>query len=190
MKKLVLVVIAIFLTTLAIVIFINLYPKDIIFNAQGLKYRLGTEHLESEKLVNVNIEGKLYKNIFGERKFEGTIDIAGEEIPVPLDQRKLTILISDEGAGEILYSYFTYRKDNGATNGSDTYYYGTLVINNDFTKVTILVSDHNQLLKDNSGIGWNSESGQMITAPAGSRIEAISITNEIVEMYLKGLKLK
>ncbi|MGZ9583770.1 hypothetical protein [Paenibacillus marinisediminis] len=63
------------------------------------------------------------------------------------------------------------------------------MINDDFTKVTILVSDQNQL-KDSSGNGWNSESGQMITAPASSRIEAISITIEITEKFLRGLKLK
>lgn len=189
MRKLVLSVITIILTTLAIVMFIYFYPKKVNINAQGIKYRLGTELLESEKLVNVNIEGKLYKNIFGERKFEGTIDIAGEEIPVPLDQRKLNILITNEGWGAINYPYFKYRKEDNATESSHNYQYGSLVINNDFTKVTILVSDQNQL-KDNSGIGWNSERGQMITAPASSRIEAISITNEISEKFLKGLRLK
>lgn len=189
MKKLSFISMIIILTTLAIVIVINLYPKEVKINAQGIKYRLGTEHLESEKLLNVNIEGKLYKSISGERRFKGTIDIVGEEIPVPLDQRKLDIPLTNDGWGAISYPYFVYRKVDGGTDSTGIYHYGSLVINNDFSKVTILVSDRN-LLNDNESVAWSSENGQMITIPASSRLEAISISNEIMEPFLKGLKLK
>ncbi|OPA78703.1 hypothetical protein BVG16_12670 [Paenibacillus selenitireducens] len=189
MKRFTLLVITLVFTILVIVILIIYYPKEININAQGIKYGYGTEIVESEKLVNVQIEGKLYKSITGKRKFEGTIDIEGEELPVPLDQRKLTILISDEGAGVINYPYFTYRKDNGATNGSHTYYYGTLVINRNFTNATIFVGNHSEI-KDNRGTAWNSVSGQVITVPSSSRAEAIHITNELAGNYLRGLKLK
>ncbi|MGF7050650.1 hypothetical protein J2T13_005200 [Paenibacillus sp. DS2015] len=189
MKKLTFISIIIILIALAIVIVINLYPKEVKINAQGIIYRLGTEHLESVKLVNVNIEGKLYKSISGERRFKGTIDIEDEEIPVPLDQRKLEIPITSDGWGAISYPYFVYRSSDGGTESTGIYQYGSLVINNDFSKVTILVSDRNQL-NDNESEVWSAENGQMITVPATSRSEAISISNEIMELFLKGLKLK
>lgn len=189
MKRLILLFTIIILTTLAVVIVANFYPKEVKINAQGIKYRLGTEHDESEKLVNVNIEGKLYKKISGERRFEGTIDIEGEEIPVPKDQRKLNIPITNDGWGAISYPYFTYRKEDNGVASTNIYQYGSLVINNDFSKVTILVSDQNQV-KGNGGISWSEEDGQMITVPASSRAEAIHISNEIMELFLKGLKLK
>ncbi|HEY2492412.1 MAG TPA: hypothetical protein VGI33_05830 [Paenibacillus sp.] len=182
MKKLTFISIIIILTTLAIIIVINLYPKEVKINAQGIKYRLGTEHLESENLVNVNIEGKLYKSISGERRFKGTLDIEGEDIHVPLDQRKLDIPITNDGWGAISYPYFVYRKEDGGTESTGIYQYGSLVINNDFSKVTILVSDRNQL-NDIKSATWSSENGQMITVPATSRLEAISISNEMMNFF-------
>ncbi|GGH19974.1 hypothetical protein [Paenibacillus segetis] len=189
MKKFILVVSILVFIGLALVILINYYPKEVSINAQGIKYRLGTELVESEKLVHVQIEGKLYKSFSGKRRFEGMIDIEGEEIPVPLDQRQLTIPITNEGWGAISYPYFKYRETNGAVESAHIYQYGSIVINNDFTKVTIFVVDQNQLI-DNNGTGWNGESGQMITAPASSRTEAIRISNEIAEKFLRGFQLK
>ncbi|MED5017386.1 hypothetical protein P9847_08695 [Paenibacillus chibensis] len=189
MKKLTITAVLILLTTLIIVVVITFSPKKIHINTQGIKYRLGTEHLKSEEPVNVKIEGKLYKSISGKRRFAGTIDIEGEKIPVPADQRKLNIPITSDGWGAISYPYFVYRKEDGVTVGSHTYQYGSLVINNDFTKVSILVSDQNQI-NDNGGVAWNAENGQMITVPASSRSEAIRISNEIMELFLKGYTLK
>lgn len=58
-KKLTITAVLILLTILVIVIIITFSPKKIHINAQGIKYRLGTEHLKSEEPVNVRIEGKL-----------------------------------------------------------------------------------------------------------------------------------
>ncbi|AOZ94498.1 hypothetical protein [Paenibacillus crassostreae] len=155
MKKIALITILILLITLALVIVINLYPKEINLNAQGVKYRLGIEHKKTEKLVNVNIEGKLYKSISGKRRFTGTIDIEGEEIPVPVDQRKLNIIFTNDGWGVMSYHIFEF-KENGGVAGTDIYQYGSIFINNDFNKVSILVSDQNQL-NGNGGTAWGQK---------------------------------
>lgn len=188
MKRIIIFVITIVLTALALFTIINFYPKEVNINAQGIKYRLGTELVESEKLIQVQIEGKLHKSFNGERKFEGTINIEGEEIPVPLDQRKLTILFADDGWGVITYTLYKF-KYNGAIQSVDHFQYGQLVINNDFTKATIFVDDQSEIV-DGNGSGWNSNNGQMITVPASSRTEAIQLTNEIAEKFLRGLILK
>lgn len=128
MKKLTVIGILIILTTIAIVLVINLYPKEVNIDAQGIKYRLGKEQKGSEQLVAVKIEGKLYKRISGERRFEGTIDIEGEEIPVPPDQRKLDILIGNDGWGAITYPYFTSSKKNDVVDRTNIHPYGSLFI--------------------------------------------------------------
>lgn len=191
MKKIVLSILAIMLAISAIGTYIYFYPKEVKWNAQGIKYRLGTENSASEKLVHVHIEGKLHKKISGkriERRFKGTINIEGEKLPHDLASTPLEIPFTDDGWGSIAYPQFEYSKVNGATIGSSTYWYGSLVINNDFTKVTIFVTDQHS--EDSTGNGWDSTNGQMITAPASSRAEAINITNEIAEKHLRGLKLK
>jgi len=189
MKRIIIIVISIALTAFALITIINFYPNKVKLNAQGIKYRLGTELVESEKLVQVQIEGKLHKSFSGERKFEGIINIEGEEIPVPLDQRRLNILFSDDGWGAIVYPVFKYRQDNGAIESVHHFQYGTIVINNDLTKATIFVTDKSDL-EEGNGSGWNSESGQMITVPAKRRTEGIQISNEVAEKFLSGITLK
>ena len=190
MKKLTVIGIIIFLTITAIVLVINFYPKEVNIDAQGIKYRLGVEHIGSEKLVNVKIEGKLYKRISGERRFKGTIDIEDEEIPVPIDQRKLEIAIASNGWGAINYPYFTSSKKDNVVDGTNIHPYGSLFINSNFSKVTILLSDQNENESDgNIGESWNSENGYMITVPASNRGEAILLSNELMEQFLQGLIL-
>ncbi|MBD7969308.1 hypothetical protein [Paenibacillus gallinarum] len=191
MKKLTVMGILIILTTIAIVLVINLYPKEVNIDEQGIKYRLGKEQKGSEQLVAVKIEGKLYKRISGERRFEGTIDIEGEEIPVPPDLRKLDILIGNDGWGAITYPYFTSSKKNDVVDRTNIHPYGSLFINSDFSKVTILLSDQNGNESDgNIGESWNNENGYMITAPASNRVEAIRLSNDLMEQFLQGLVLK
>lgn len=191
MKKLTVIGILIILTTIAIVLVIHLYPKEVNIDAHGIKYRLGNDQIGSEKLVDVKIEGKLYKRISGERRFKGTIDIEDEEIPVPPDQRKLDILIANDGWGAITYPYFTSSKKNDVVDSTNIHPYGSLFINSDFSKITILLSDQNGDESDgNIGESWNNENGYMITAPANNRVEAIRLSNELMEQFLQGLILK
>ncbi|WP_211750449.1 hypothetical protein [Paenibacillus sp. Marseille-Q4541] len=178
------------LTALSIVLVIKIYPKEVKINEQGIKYKLGDEQGGSEQLVDVNIEGHLYQTITGKRRFEGTIDIEGEEISVPVDQRKLNIPFSDEGWGAIDYPYFLYRKKDNAITDTAIYQYGSLVINRDFSKVSIMVAEQPKQPNGDMRVSWRSEDGQMITVPASSRSEAIRLSNEIMKEFLKGLQLK
>ena len=171
-----------------VLIFLYLYPQDVHFHAQGIKYRLGSEDPREEGLVEVLFEGKLYKSIGGERRFEGHMDISGEDIPVPTGQRKLSIIITRDGWGAVNYPFVKY-KHNGAVESSEIYPYGSLAINKDFSAVTLFVTDQD-LLKDKSGTGWNSENALMITAPASSRIEGNRVTNQIANEFLRGMKLE
>ncbi|MEF3353937.1 hypothetical protein PV403_12165 [Paenibacillus sp. GYB006] len=39
-------------------------------------------------------------------------------------------------------------------------------------------------------LSWNNENGYMITAPASNRVEAIRLSNDLMEQFLQGLVLK
>lgn len=193
MKKLTVFLIILILIAIAVFVGINLSPKDVHISAQGFKYKLGNGNTESGKIVNVNVEGKLHKSLTGKRTFKGTLNIEGEDIPVPADQRQLNMPISQDGWGVISYPYFEYKRASDgspeAVNNTHIYQYGSLFINSDFSKVTILVSDQKE--SDGSGASsWSAEDGQMITAPASSRSEAIRLSNELMKDFLKGFELR
>jgi hypothetical protein len=148
---------------------------------KGLKYQLGSENNHFTKPVTISIDGKLLKSITGIKTFIGTINIEGENIPVPEDQRELEINFQPDGAGHIVYGYF----ENGRPG---TYSYGTLYVNKDFSKVTVATFEKDGV--DRSSGSWTSEDGFMITAPAGNRAEALKISNELMKDYLKSNPLK
>ncbi|MGM0884055.1 MAG: hypothetical protein ACQEXQ_23840 [Bacillota bacterium] len=181
-KKLIFLAIAIIILVLSTYIALILYPKNIQLNAQGIKYRLGEENIGSEKLININIKGKLYMSITGNKNFKGTIDIEGEDIPVPENQRELEINFYKENNGVIVYSYI----ENG---NPKLYQYGSIFTNSDFSKVTMLVTDKVNIDGNEGGV-WKVENGQMISVPAKNRAESISLSNELMNEYLKGYKLK
>lgn len=181
MKKIIIVVaIAIMVITIYIVYF--LYPKNIHVNIQGIKYRLGTENIETEKSIHINIEGKLFRSITGNKTFKGFIDIEGEEINVPQDQRELVIRFYRGNNGVVVYTYI----ENGLPK---IHQYGTMFVNHDFSKVTLLVTDKIYNEGNESG-SWAAENGQMISAPANNRTAALSISNELMKEFLNGYKLK
>lgn len=85
-----------------IIFFITLtYPRNIHFIEQGIKYRLGEENVGTERPTTVEIEGKLYRSLTGNKTFIGTIEIEGEEINVPVNQRKLEVLFFKGNSGVI-----------------------------------------------------------------------------------------
>lgn len=65
----------------------------------------------------------------------------------------------------------------------------TLFVNDDFTKVSIIVpNQYNR--KGNTGGLWSADDGLMITAPASNRVEALNLANDIMKEYLRGYQLE
>ncbi|GAF06611.1 hypothetical protein JCM16418_581 [Paenibacillus pini JCM 16418] len=142
-----------------------------------MKYQLGNNTIE--KVVNIKINGKIYSSINGNKTFKGTIDVEGENLPVPSDQRQLIINLSDKLQGGVI-SYAGY--DQGKPF---TYAYGGIFFNKNFSKATLYVYNKN----DASG-GWNVDDGLMISLPASTRSEALDISNELMRNSLNGYILK
>lgn len=157
------------------------FPKQYTVNLEGVKYQLGTENNHFTEPITIRIDGKLQQSLTGSKTFTGTIDIDDEKIPVPEDQRGLEIKFLDEGGGPMVYGYI----ENGRPG---IYSYGILYTNSNFSKVTITTFQKDEA--DLSNRGWTSENGQMITAPAANRTEALKISNELMQDYLKGNSLK
>lgn len=186
MKKWILILVVfslVFLSGFAVYLF---YPRSVHIDTQGLKYRLGTDDADQEKPVHVNVKGKIYRSIMGERQFIGTVDIEGEEIPVPAEQRKLNIPFARDHGAVLSYPYFEYR-ESGAVAYSEIFSYGILFINKELNQVTIAVLEQDRVKRSGR---WGREDGHMISAPAGSRPEAIRISNPLMERYLSGFELK
>ncbi|MBO0586864.1 hypothetical protein [Sporosarcina sp. E16_8] len=181
MKNKFLVIPLLFAVTLGVILSVKTFPKQYTVNLEGVKYQLGTENNHFTEPITIRIDGKLQQSLTGSKTFKGTIDIDDEKIPVPEDQRGLEIMFQDNGGGPIVYSYF----ENGRPG---TYGYGVLYTNSNFSEVTIATFQKDET--DLSNRGWTSENGQMITAPAANRTEALKISNELMKDYLKGNSLK
>ncbi|MBD7966680.1 hypothetical protein [Paenibacillus gallinarum] len=159
-------------------IMISIYPKTIHLHAQGMKYRLGAEHIGDEKSVAIDMDGTVYTSLTGNKRFVGTITIEGEEIPVPEHQRQIEINLGKDLSGIMLYQY---NEDKGISH----FLYGTIFLNRSFREATFTVMDRD-LEEGNQGGNWSGYDGIMITVPASDRAEALRISNHLMKEYLDG----
>lgn len=179
-----LLILAVIVAAAAAVIYVIwfTYPKKIDLNMKGIKYQLGEENKEMSKPIVVHIEGEVQRSLWGVVNFKGTIDIDGEEIPVPAAHRELNITLGKDLIGGITYAYF----DEGTPR---LYPYADFYSNRDFSKVAIAVykkDDGNDTDPNSTGRGWTGGDGLMIAAPAKDRIDALEVSNELMEDYWKG----
>ncbi|MBD3919892.1 hypothetical protein H8B09_14105 [Paenibacillus sp. PR3] len=164
------------------------YPRTIDLELAGVKYQLGSEGAKlGVEPATVVINGKVHTSLKGERVFKGLIQIVGEQIPVPQDQRTVEIHFVNNGWGLISYPYFIYDK-RGVTIGSDIYQSHSIFANKDFSQVTLLLKTSDQQPDSKDGdpqTVWNSENGMMLSAPASTREEALALSNKLMRGFLK-----
>lgn len=164
------------------------HPRSIDLELAGVKYQLGSEGAKSgTEPATVVIQGKLHTSLKGERVFKGKIQIVGEQIPVPQDQRKVEIHFSKDGWGSISYIYFIF-DERGAIKDSDIYQSHSIFASKDFSRVTLLLntSDQRSDVKDgNTHTVWSSENGMMLSAPASTREEALALSNKLMREFFK-----
>ena len=152
------------------------FPRSIDVTLTGVKYQLSAEGAKAgTEPATVVIQGKLYTSLKGEHTFKGVVSIVGEQIPVPLDQRKLEIHFASEGWGVMAYPYIHYNQ-RGAVEGVDIYNSHILFANKHFSQVTLLLSTPQKV--------WNSDNGYMISAPASTREEALTMSNNLMRKFL------
>jgi hypothetical protein len=180
-KKKILIFILLALTALVLLLIaLRFMPKQYNMTLEGVRYQLGAENMEYEQPAIMHINGTLQKSLTGSRTFKGTINIEGETLPVPEDQREITVQFDANGQGIISYVYF----DDGRPG---VYAYGAIFINDDISKVSI--SAFGKDTHDNRE-GWTAADGFMITAPARDRTEALNIANVLMKDYMLGKSLR
>lgn len=169
----------IFLILLAVVVIAVVFhlPKDVTINSQGIKYQLGNDALEQP--IHVTIKGKVHRSLLGDRTFKGIVELEGEEMPVPQNQRQLELKFYKEFGAVIIYAY----NDRGAAKHHSV---GTIYFDKHFNNATIALLEQ----KENTGSSWSAADGLMITVPATNRQEAVNKSNEIMGKYINGYILE
>ncbi|WP_424766537.1 hypothetical protein [Paenibacillus sp. sgz302251] len=163
---------------------------DVDLELAGLKYQLGSEG--TMEPTTVVIQGKLQTSLKGERVFKGVVQVVGEQIPVPQDQRKIEIRFSNDGWGSIAYPYFIY-DERGAAKDPNIYQSHSIFANKDFSQVTLLLKTPDPQSDSEGGNPqnvWNSENGMMLSAPASTHEEALALSNRLMLEFLKGKPLQ
>jgi hypothetical protein len=171
LKKLYLV----FICIVGIVSFVVWYslPKEINQAFDGIVYGVGSKSNQIDKEVAITIKGKMYRKIFNQDRFKGTIDINGE-VPtnIIIDKKQVEVVFIENG-GSLLFGDSSY---------------GILYINKDFSELSIIVYELIESERDNASYSWDPEDGLLISGPATSRTEALSISNELIGDLLKPLE--
>ncbi|MFN7252393.1 MAG: hypothetical protein ACK4M9_16680 [Anaerobacillus sp.] len=146
-------------------------PKELNNTYEGVLFNLGTENSATEKIVNVELNGKVQRSLFGYKTYKGTIVIDGEVIP-PLTAR---------------YAEVEFKVGSGYSNGNTiqfidddldgNYIFGTIYISDDLSALTIAINEQLEL----GGSQWDSGDGLVLSAPATTRKAALNITNELMK---------
>ncbi|MFD2444037.1 hypothetical protein ACFSO7_08565 [Bacillus sp. CGMCC 1.16607] len=165
----------VFICLVGIVSFIvwHSIPKEINQEFDGIVYGVGDRSNQINKKVTITIKGNLYKKIFNQDRFKGTIDINGEVPKNIIIDKKQVEVVFIENSG----SLFIWDSP-----------YGILYINKDFSELSIIVYELVESGRDNASYRWEPEDGILISGPAINRIEALNISNELIGDLLKPLE--
>jgi hypothetical protein len=138
---------------------------------EGLLFQLGAENAQNVQSVEVEIKGFVQWYFFSPMTFKGTIRIEDELLPPPEspDKELEVKLIGMLNGGQIRYRTDPDDYLKGA-------YYGILVFNKDFSKMTLLKYEKH----GEGSYSWDVGKSMMISAPATNRTEALSIANELM----------
>lgn len=140
-------------------------PQQIDKTLEGVHFQLG--NLESEEVVEIEINGELNRAMVGGALFEGQFTVEGTKIELPGEEN--------------VEAYIDYRKSNGQY--STFFYYdsdigspGQIFIREDFEQFVITrYQDHS----------WSSEDGWIISAPTQGREEASDLARELTGYELE-----
>lgn len=151
-----------------------LVPKRYVTTLDGVYYQLGNEKVFEK--VSIHLDGKLRNHINGKRTFNGVVSFEGKEIPeIPKDQTELLLIYK----GGNLSPIFSGFKVSEGVATAQVYNYGMMYTNDQFNLFTITVFT----IGDSGTRTWTPSNGFMITAPAETREEALSISQKLINKF-------
>lgn len=136
----------------------------------GVRYQLGKDNVEYEEPITLKFEGK-YVNSFFNHVFIGDVYIDGHKLN-ELNNSKTTLKFDKYNRAQL---YDT-------TYNAMLIFPGSIYINDDFSKVTICISEPSD--EDPNSMHWDSGTGIMMAAPASNREQALAISNEVMDSFL------
>lgn len=139
------------------------FPKRVLLEAQGVKYRLGDAQWEQS--VQVRIDGSVHRNWLGRRTFEGVVSWEGEDIPVPEELRQLRLPLDKENSSLLFYF-----------NNGNHYPVGMIAFDRKFARAAIALYEKREGV---SGV-WNGHDGLVLAVPATSQAEALEWSAELL----------
>ncbi|QIB26817.1 hypothetical protein [Caloranaerobacter azorensis] len=138
------------------------FPREYDVAFQGIKYRL--KDTSYQEKVEVRIKGWYTKKVFLGNRFKGEIYLGDKKflnVDLKLNKYNSDILMG-------------YREEIGEFR-----MYGKIYLGNNLDKVAILLFE--PVNSDYSKSYWSSKDGLMISAPAKNRVEAISLSKELIK---------
>lgn len=151
---------------------VRLWPRHYDVMLEGIQYRLGSQEPELAEPVSLHIKGTAGRKWpWAPRSFEGSVDVAGGNIP-SLEHVPTVDLVLGQGRGGIIRSWWV---ENGAWAG---YTYGFIFMNDDLSQAAIQVFEESGEGAGSGIKGWSGDNGLTIAAPAKNRAEALAISNE------------
>lgn len=145
------------------------WPVKMDQTINGITYRCG--ELDSSEKMTLVLDGHYYRHIFKSDEYIGKIYIKEMELKDGINKQNIANISFSMKIGGGLYY-----QDFGNESGSGYTFFGHVLLNPNGPEVVITVQDE-------SG-GWNSEDGIVFAAPASDRLQAISLTNELMDAVL------
>jgi hypothetical protein len=145
-------------------------PKNIDKTLNGFLYHLG--EAENGKKVAIQINGQERITFTGDRIFKGTIEIEGQSISVPRQERQLELKFEKGNSAPV--TYVSFSNTSGASNPI-IINFGHIHAGKSFSRITIQ--------KFNDDGVWTGSEGLMIAAPADNWKDAIKLSDDLIEEY-------
>ncbi|WDL95897.1 hypothetical protein [Alicyclobacillus sp. ALC3] len=171
--------ISIILAVVVGLIILYTLPRNVSRTLTGVEYQLGTNRNKVVP-VKITLHGKLQRSLNGHLKYRGSFVVTGGTVPNPDNQRTADIHFDSNGQGLIVYGYWT--KAGTPVN----HIYGAMFMTDAFKTLTIEAFTP----AGSNNKSWNGGDGFMITAPAQTRSQALSISNELMKKNVDGTMLK
>ena len=144
------------------------FPVSCSYTLEGIKYQLGKENQEYVEKMELRIDGKVSRTIWGTKSFEGTMSIDGE----------LDIFLKYPNKLKFDKNNFAWHRPELRSDFNYPEYTasGEIYANQKFNEFSILL---HQPYGENPS-GWNNVDGWIFAAPAKNRAEAIVITKKFI----------
>lgn len=159
-----------------VLLLIYIRPISVDIKLNGVRY---STVLNDDSIIQTEIvvmQGTLKRKLNGERTFSGTLGSGKNELELQKNMRKVDILFDSEGYGKMMSTQVNQQADWKPEN----YRYGIIFADFNRKELTIQLNE----LNEKSVERWVQGEGNLITAPASNKADALKISNRLMENFV------